>query len=112
MAERVISITAPSRSARSATPALLLTIKEHESHGDYRAYSATGCSDENGTFSCGGAYQLSEQYATVWAARAGYPHMSNQAQTWPPATQDAVALHLFNSTNPPGYHWCHWTTYC
>ena len=108
MAERLISITAPSRSDRSALPPLLLTIRRHESHGNYTLVNPTGCDGAP----CGGAYQLHSWYASEWARRAGYPHMSSDAATWPPATQDAVALHLYNSTNPPGYHWCRWVTYC
>lgn len=108
VAERVISITAPSRSARSATPALLLTIKHHESRGNYQAVNPTGCDG----LPCGGAYQLHISYASQWAADAGYPGLSPRAETWPPATQDAVALHLYWSTATPGYHWCRWTDYC
>lgn len=105
----------PERSPSSQTapvsglPAGLLVIRDHESGGDYQAYSATGCSDEHGTWSCGGAYQLSEQYASGWAAAAGYPGMSSQAQTWPPAVQDAVALDLY--AKDPGT-WCRYTDYC
>ena len=106
--EREISITAPSRSSRSAMPALLATIRHHESRGDYTAVNPSGCEG----YGCGGAYQLHMRYASTWAARAGYPGLSSNAATWPPATQDAVALYLFNSTTPPGYHWCRWTDYC
>jgi hypothetical protein len=113
-AERTDSIqTGTSRSSRSALPGLLVTILDHETSGrDYEAYNPTGCSDENGTFSCGGAYQLSAQYATVWGQRAGYPHLPANAATWPPATQDAVAIKLYYSTTPDGAHWCDWTDYC
>ena len=107
-AERLFSITAPDRSDRSALPPLLLTIRDHESHGSYTAYSPTGCDGAP----CGGAYQLHSWYASEWAARAGYPGMSSNAATWPPATHDAVALHLFHSTPTPGSHWCDWTDYC
>jgi hypothetical protein len=94
-------------------PALLSTILDNETSGrDYTAFNPTGCSDENGTFSCGGAYQLSAQYATVWGQRAGYPHLPANAATWPPATQDAVAIKLYYSTTPDGAHWCDWTDYC
>lgn len=113
--ERVAQATDSSRSSsRNATalPALLQTIRENESHGNYAAYSPTGCSDSNGTFSCGGAYQLTEQYASGWAAEAGYSGMSSQAQTWPPTTQDAVAKYKFYATNPDGALWCDWTDYC
>lgn len=113
IAERVTASTAPSRSARSALPPLLSVILQHETQDhDYMAYNPTGCSDENGTFSCGGAYQLSAQYASVWAERAGYSGLSSNAATWPPSTQDAVALELFYSTVPDGAHWCDWTDYC
>jgi hypothetical protein len=108
VAERANSITAPSRSVRSATPALLETIKMHESRGDYTAVNPTGCDGAP----CGGAYQLHSWYASSWAADAGYPHMSADAATWPPATQDAVALHLYYSTATPGWHWCEFTSYC
>lgn len=118
MAERSISITrdtgrGATRSSvaggeRSALPPLLLSIRAHESGGDYTAVSSTGC---NGA-PCGGAYQLHSWYASEWAARAGYPGMSSNAATWPPATQDAVALHLYYSTSTPGWHWCQFTTYC
>lgn len=101
-----------SGSGSSELPALLSTIRSNESHGNYSAYSSDGCSDENGTFSCGGAYQLSEQYAAGWAAEAGYPGMSSQAQTWPATTQDKVAIYKFYASNPDGDLWCHWTTYC
>lgn len=113
IAERVTASSAPSRSTRSAMPALLSVILQHETlDHDYTAFNPTGCSDENGTFSCGGAYQLSAQYASVWAERAGYSGMSSNAATWPPSTQDAVALELFYSTVPDGAHWCVWTDYC
>lgn len=91
-------------------PPLLLLIRDHESGGNYQAFNQTGCSDENGTWSCGGAFQLSEQYAAVWAAEAGFDGMTSQAQTWPPAIQDAVALFKFNATG--GDLWCSWTEYC
>ncbi len=108
MAERANSITAPSRSVRSALPPLLLTIRANESGGDYLAVNSMGCDGQL----CGGAYQLHSSYASQWAADAGYPSMSSNAATWPPATQDAVALYLFNSTNPSGWHWCQFTSYC
>jgi len=108
-AEREISISQPDRgSSRSALPTLLDTIKHHESRGDYTAVNPSGCEG----YGCGGAYQLHMRYASTWAARAGYPGLSSNAATWPPATQDAVALYLFNSTTPPGSHWCNWTDYC
>jgi hypothetical protein len=98
-----------SGSDKSGTlPDLLLFIRSHESGGNYGAYNASGCEG----YGCGGAYQLHAAYAAEWAARAGYPGLSGQAQTWPAATQDAVALHLFYSTNPDGAHWCNWTDYC
>lgn len=96
------------RSERSATPALLELIKQHESNGNYRAVNPTGCEGQP----CGGAYQLHSQYASSWAAQAGYPGLSPRAETWPASTQDAVALHLFLSTDPHGAHWCNWTDYC
>lgn len=100
-----------SRSYRETDfPALMITISNHESGGNYRAYNPTGCSDGNGTFSCGGRWQLSAQYASVWAERAGFNNMSSNAETWAPEIQDAVALYLFNETN--GGLWCDYTTYC
>jgi len=109
VAEREASITsATSRSSRSAMPALLELIKLHESHGDYTAVNPTGC---DGAL-CGGAYQLHSWYASAWAEAAGYPGMSANAATWPPATQDAVALYLYYSTDVDGWHWCQFTTYC
>jgi hypothetical protein len=92
-----------------ALPEGLLFIRDNESDGNYQAFNPDGCSDDHGTWSCGGAYQLSEQYASAWATAAGYPGMSSQAQTWPAAVQDAVALDLF--TKDPGT-WCRYTTYC
>jgi hypothetical protein len=103
-----ISIEPDRGSSRSAMPELLATIKHHESRGDYTAVNPSGCEG----YGCGGAYQLHAAYASTWAARAGYPHMPADASTWPPATQDAVALHLFHSTTPPGSHWCDWADYC
>jgi hypothetical protein len=94
----------------SSLPDGLLYIRSQESGGNYTAYNPTGCSDENGTFSCGGAYQLSEQYASAWAAEAGYPGMSSQAQIWPRDVQDAVALYKYERTG--GGLWCDWTDYC
>jgi hypothetical protein len=108
MADREHSIHDISRGSRSAMPALLELIKLNESHGNYTAVNPTGC---DGAL-CGGAYQLHSWYASTWAAQAGYPHMSSDASTWPPAIQDAVARYLFFSTDPPGYHWCQWTSYC
>jgi len=87
-------------------PALLLTIRDHESSGDYSAYNADGCEG----YGCGGAYQLHAGYASTWAAEAGYPGMPGNAALWPPATQDAVALYKFNATG--GALWCDWTDYC
>lgn len=92
----------------SGMPSLLLLIRSHESGGNYSAYNASGCEG----YGCGGAYQLHAKYAATWAARAGYPGLSGQAQNWSPAIQDAVALKLFYSTNPDGAHWCNWTDYC
>lgn len=103
---------APVTSSSGGLPALLVTIRANESGGNYAAYNPTGCSDENGTWSCGGAYQMSEQYAAGWAAEAGYPGQSSQAQTWDPAVQDAVALYKFYATNPDGSMWCSFTEYC
>ena len=95
-------------SVRSALPPLLVTIRAHESGGDYTAVNSTGCDGQP----CGGAYQLHSSYASTWAARAGYPGLSSNAATWPASTQDAVALYLYNSTNPAGWHWCQFTSYC
>jgi hypothetical protein len=110
--EESTSVVASGGDTRNTTtnglPPLLQTIRSHESGGNYSAYNASGCEG----YGCGGAYQLHAAYASEWAARAGYPGLSGQAQTWPAATQDAVALHLFYSTNPDGAHWCNWTTYC
>jgi hypothetical protein len=94
--------------AGSATglPAGLLLIRHHESRGDYTAYNPTGCEG----YGCGGAYQLHAKYAATWAAEAGFDGMSSQAQDWPPATQDAVALYKYNATD--GRLWCDWTDYC
>ena len=89
-------------------PPLLLLIRSHESGGNYGAYNGSGCEG----YGCGGAYQMHAKYASVWAERAGFSGMSSNAANWPPATQDAVALHLFYSTNPDGAHWCNWTAYC
>lgn len=91
-------------------PALLQVIIDHESGGNYRAYNPTGCSDQNGTWSCGGKYQLSSQYAAGWAANNGYPGQSSNAAEWAPEVQDAVALALFHKTN--GGLWCNYTSYC
>lgn len=89
-------------------PALLVTIRAHESGGNYQAYNGSGCEG----YGCGGAYQMHARYASEWAARAGFPGMSSNAATWPAAVQDKVALNLFYSTNPDGAHWCNWTSYC
>jgi hypothetical protein len=89
-------------------PPLLALIRSNESGGDYTAYNPTGCEG----YGCGGAYQMHARYASTWADRAGYPGLGGAAQTWAPATQDAVALYLFYSTNPDGAHWCNWATYC
>jgi hypothetical protein len=111
-AEATTSVSTSGGGASNTTadglPPLLQTIRSHESGGNYSAYNAGGCEG----YGCGGAYQLHAAYASEWAARAGYPGLSGQAQTWAPATQDAVALHLFYSTNPDGAHWCNWTDYC
>ena len=109
----VVASPSPGTSSKPTTPsggmpALLQAIRSHESGGNYSAYNASGCEG----YGCGGAYQLHAAYASEWAARAGYPGLSGQAQTWAPATQDAVALHLFYSTNPDGAHWCSWVLYC
>lgn len=94
-------------------PYIMQIIDDHES-GDgpeqYRAYNPTGCSDDNGTWSCGGRWQLSQQYASGWAANAGFPGQSSNAETWDPAIQDAVALDLFEKTG--GSLWCNYTDYC
>lgn len=109
MAERARQTsTTASRSSRSALPPLLALIREHESSGDYTAVNPTGCDG----LPCGGAYQLHSSYATIWADQAGYPGLSSNAATWEPATQDAVALHLFYSTKEAGWHWCQFTAYC
>ena len=92
--------------ATGGLPSLLVTIRAHESGGDYTAYNPTGCEG----YGCGGAYQLHAQYAAGWAAEAGYPGLSSQAQTWPPGVQDAVALYKFNATG--GALWCDWADYC
>ena len=90
-------------------PSLLVTIRAHESGGNYQAYNAGGCEG----WGCGGAYQMHLRYAPAWAARYGEGQWAGTApQNWPPAVQDKVALGLFWSTNPAGYHWCHWATYC
>lgn len=108
---------APERSSGQGKPAarsgvglppLLELIRSHESGGNYSAYNAGGCEG----YGCGGAYQLHARYAPAWAASAGYPGMGPNAAAWPPATQDAVALWLFQSTSPDGTHWCRWTDYC
>jgi len=93
-----------------ALPYLMQVINDHESGGNYKAYNPTGCSDKNGTFSCGGRWQLSEQYASGWAAAAGFPGQSSHAETWAPAIQDAVALDLYKKTG--GSLWCNYTSYC
>lgn len=96
----------------SSLPALLLKIRSCESgpcdskHFSYTAYNPTGCEG----YGCGGAYQLHAEYASGWAAEAGYPGMSSQAQNWPGAIQDAVALYKFNATG--GALWCDWASYC
>lgn len=87
-------------------PPLLLLIRDHESGGDYQAFNPTGCEG----YGCGGAFQLHARYAATWAAEAGFDGLSSQAQTWPPAIQDAVALFKFNATG--GRLWCDWTEYC
>jgi hypothetical protein len=87
-------------------PGLLLTIRAHESGGNYSAYNAAGCEG----YGCGGAYQLHAQYASGWAAEAGYSGMSSNAADWPVEVQDAVALYKFNQTN--GGLWCDWVDYC
>lgn len=98
------------KTTSGTVPALLQIIIDHESGGNYRAYNPTGCSDENGTWSCGGKYQLSSQFAAGWAANNGYPGQSSNAAEWAPEVQDAVALALFNKTN--GGLWCNYTSYC
>lgn len=89
-------------------PSLLVSIRAHESGGNYSAYNAGGCEG----YGCGGAYQLHARYASTWAARAGFSGLSSNAANWPAATQDKVALDLFYSTNPDGAHWCNWASYC
>lgn len=91
-------------------PYILTVISDHESHGIYTAYNPTGCSDEYGVWSCGGRWQLSEQYASTWAANAGFPGQSSHAETWDPSVQDAVALDLYNKNG--SYMWCHYAWYC
>lgn len=96
------------RTPTAGLPPLLSLIRDHESSGDYSAFNPTGCDG----YGCGGAYQLHALYASEWARRAGYPGQPANAAQWPPSVQDATALDLFLSTNPDGYHWCHWTDYC
>ena len=105
--ERVADETVTARSS-ARLPALLLTIRAHESGGNYAAYNGAGCEG----YGCGGAYQMHARYASTWAQRAGFAGLPSNAATWPAATQDAVALDLFYSTNPAGSHWCDWTEYC
>lgn len=99
---------APQGRSTGNLPPLLLLIRSHESGGNYSAYNGSGCEG----YGCGGAFQLHAKYASVWAERAGFSGLSSNAANWPPATQDAVALNLFYSTNPDGAHWCNWTAYC
>jgi hypothetical protein len=117
--ERTLDAQVVSRTNRNATgatslPSLLLTIRSEESGGgvpgayNYSAYNASGCEG----WGCGGAYQLHAQYASGWAANAGYSGLGSNAAVWPAPVQDAVALNLFYSTNPDGAHWCNWTDYC
>lgn len=98
----------PSRSSERGLIPPLILIRTYESHGDYSAYNPTGCEG----YGCGGAFQLHARYASEWARRAGYPGMPANARLWPPSIQDAVATDLYYSTNPDGYHWCHWVDYC
>ena len=91
-----------------ALPPLLLTIRAHESGGNYQAYNPTAAKATDAA----APTRLHARYAPVWAARAGYPGMAPNAATWPPATQDKVALNLYYSTNPDGAHWCSYTGYC
>jgi type II secretory pathway pseudopilin PulG len=88
----------------SGLPSLLLTIREHESGGNYRAYNPSGCIG-----GCYGAYQLTAEYMDDWAREAGYPNYA-YVGFWPPEIQDAVALYKFNQTG--GDLWCDWTDYC
>jgi hypothetical protein len=91
----------------SALPALLLTIRAHESGGNYSAYNGAGCEG----YGCYGAYQLHGRYMGGWATEAGHPEVAGTPATqWSPAVQDAVALHKFNATG--GRLWCDWVTYC
>lgn len=100
--------------AHEDLPPIMQIIDDHESTSNgpdqYYAYNPTGCSDQNGTWSCGGRWQLSQQYASTWAANAGFPGMSPNAETWPPGIQDAVAMDLFEKTG--GSLWCNYTDYC
>lgn len=88
----------------SGLPSLLLTIRQNESGGNYRAYNPSGCIG-----GCYGAYQLTAEYMDDWAREAGYPEYA-YVGFWPPEIQDAVALYKFNQTG--GALWCDWTDYC
>jgi len=105
-ATRETSGGATSQSGSSNLPELLLVIRSHESGGNYQAYNDSGSEG----YGCGGAYQLHANYASGWAAEAGYSGMSPNAAEWSPEIQDAVALYKFNQTN--GGLWCDWTDYC
>jgi hypothetical protein len=90
-------------------PDLLLSIRAHESGGNYSAYNAGGCEG----YGCGGAFQLHLGYADDWAVRYGVGEWADTPpQNWPPSVQDTVALGLFYSTNPDGDVWCRWVEYC
>ena len=107
--EQVTPTPTPSPTQKSSSgglPGLLITIRAHESGGNYSAYNGGGCEG----YGCGGAYQLHARYASAWAAEAGFSGMPSNAAQWPPATQDAVALYKFNQTN--GGLWCDWVDYC
>jgi hypothetical protein len=125
--ERITDANSLARSTRTPLstgdlPPLLAYIRSCESGGwsadgtcgadltkyNYSAYNPSGCEG----YGCGGAYQMHARYASVWAARAGYPGLGSNAATWSPKIQDAVALELFYSTNPNGAHWCLWAAYC
>lgn len=115
------SLQPPALDSSAALPSLLQRIRSCESWHwrnnscgynlskyNYRASNPSGCEG----YGCGGAYQLHARYATVWAEQAGYSGMPSNAALWPPHIQDAVAIKLFHSTTPAGYHWCHWASYC
>lgn len=88
-------------------PDLLLFIRSQESGGNYTEVNPGGCEG----YGCYGAYQLHGRYMGDWATRYGHPEVAGiPATQWPRATQDEVALGLFNDTS--GGAWCDWTDYC